>query len=58
MPISFYPVPKDELDRLQTRISNSGNHPTRDAYDYLYPEDLKFFIGKLSGAATSTSTRF
>ena len=51
MPISFYPVPKDELDRLQTAFPNSAAIPTRDAYDYLYrAEDLQFFRGKkLSG---------
>ena len=51
MPISFYPVPKDELDRLQTAFPNSAAIPSRDAYDYLYrAEDLQFFRGKkLSG---------
>lgn len=51
MPISFYPVPKDELERLQTFFPNSAAIPTRDTFDYLYrAEDLKFFRGKkLSG---------
>ena len=51
MPISFYPVPKDELDRLQEFFPNSAAISNRDAFDYLYrAEDLKFFRGKkLSG---------
>ena len=51
MPISFYPVPKDELDRLQEFFPNSAAISNRDAFDYLYrAEDLKYFRGKkLSG---------
>ena len=51
MPVAFYPVPKDELERLQNFFPNSAAIPTRDAYDYLYrAEDLQFFRGKkLSG---------
>lgn len=59
MPISFYPVPKDELDRLQTAFPNSAAIPTRDAYDYLYrAEDLQFFRGKSSAVSATTSTNF
>ncbi len=51
MPISFYPVPKDELERLQQSFPNSAAIPERDSFDYLYrAEDLQFFRGKkLSG---------
>ena len=36
MPIAFYPVPKDELDRLQQAFPNSAAIPNRDTFDYLY----------------------
>ena len=51
MPISFYPVPKDELERLQEFFPNSAAIANRDSFDYLYrAEDLKYFRGKkLSG---------
>ena len=51
MPIAFYPVPKDELERLQEFFPNSAAISNRDAFDYLYrAEDLKYFRGKkLSG---------
>ena len=51
MPIAFYPVPKDELERLQEFFPNSAAIPSRDSFDYLYrAEDLKYFRGKkLSG---------
>ena len=51
VPISFYPVPKDELERLQQFFPNSAAIATRDSFDYLYrAEDLKYFRGKkLSG---------
>jgi hypothetical protein len=51
MPIAFYPVPKDELERLQQFFPNSAAVATRDSFDYLYrADDLKFYRGKkLSG---------
>ena len=51
MPIAFYPVPKDELERVQEHFPNSAAISVRDNFDYLYrAEDLKFFRGKkLSG---------
>lgn len=51
MPINFYPVPKDELERIQDFFPSSAAVPERDAFDYLYrAEDLQFFRGKkLSG---------
>lgn len=51
IPISFFPVPKDELERLQAFFPNSAAVPERDTFDYLYrAEDLKYFKGKkLSG---------
>ena len=45
--MSFYPVPKDELDRLQSYFPNSAAVDNRDSADYLYrAEDLQFFKGK------------
>ena len=51
MPIAFYPVPKDELERVQAFFPNSAAVADRNASDYLYrAEDLKYFRGKkLSG---------
>ena len=51
MPIAFYPVPKDELERLQEFFPNSAAIAERNNFDYLYrAEDLKYFRGKkLSG---------
>ncbi len=51
MPISFYPVPRDELDRIHEFFPNSAAVSERDSFDYLYrAEDLKYFRGKkLSG---------
>ena len=51
MPIAFYPVPKDELERLQEYFPNSAAIAERNNFDYLYrAEDLKYFRGKkLSG---------
>ena len=51
IPISFYPVPREELETLQDFFPNSAAIPNRDAADYLYrAEDLKYFRGKkLSG---------
>ena len=47
MPIAFYPVPKDELERLQEFFPNSAAIAERDNFDYLYrAEDLKYFRGK------------
>lgn len=50
-PLSFYPVPRDELERLQQFFPNSAAISNRDSFDYLYrAEDLQFFRGKkLSG---------
>ena len=51
IPIAFYPVPRDELERVQEFFPNSAALAERDSFDYLYrAEDLKFFRGKkLSG---------
>ncbi len=47
MPLSFYPVPADELPTLQEFFPNSAAICDRDTFDYLYnAEDLKFFKGK------------
>ena len=48
---AFYPVPRDELERLQQFFPNSVAVSERDNFDYLYrAEDLKYFRGKkLSG---------
>ena len=51
MTMHVYPVPKDELDRLQEFFPKSAAEADRDAFDYLYrAEDLMYFKGKkLSG---------
>ena len=51
IPVSFYPVPAEELEELQNFFPNSAAIPNRDTADYLYQaEDLKYFRGKkLSG---------
>ncbi len=47
MSLSFCPVPKDELDRMQTFFPNSAALDMRDSFDYLYAaETLQFFKGK------------
>lgn len=49
--LSFYPVPNEEIDRMQLFFPELEVNPTRDTFDYLYSaEDLQFFKGKkLSG---------
>ena len=51
IPVSFYPVPREELDTLQAFFPNTAAISNRDSADYLYrAEDLKYFKGKkLSG---------
>lgn len=51
IPLSFYPIPREELEQLQDFFPNSAAISNRDSFDYLYrAEDLKFFRGKkLSG---------
>lgn len=51
IPLSFYPVAKQELEMLQSQFPNSAAISLRDNADYLYrAEDLKYFRGKkLSG---------
>ena len=47
MPLHFYPIPKDELDRLLRFFHSSTAEPDRDSFDYLYrAEDLMYFKGK------------
>ncbi len=47
MPLHFYPIPKDELDRLLQFFPGSTAEPDRDSFDYLYrAEDLMYFKGK------------
>jgi len=51
MPLTFYPIPKEELEGLQNYFPCTTAMTDRNAFDYLYrAEDLKFFRGKkLSG---------
>ncbi len=45
--LSFYPVPKDELERLQDYFPNSAAMDDRNSFDYLYnAETLQYFKGK------------
>ena len=59
MPISFYPVPKDELPRIQEFFPNSAAVAERDSFDYLYrAEDLKYFRGKKLGGQRNHVNKF
>jgi len=51
VPVSFYPVPREELEQLQAFFPNTAAISNRDSADYLYrAEDLQYFKGKkLSG---------
>ena len=51
VPVSFYPVPREELEQLQAFFPNTAAISNRDSADYLYrAEDLQYFRGKkLSG---------
>ena len=47
LPLHFYPIPKDELDRMFRFFPGSTAEPDRDSFDYLYrAEDLMYFKGK------------
>ncbi len=57
--LSFYPVPKDELDRVQEHFPNSAAMDTRDTFDYLYTaESLQFFKGKKLAGQRNHVNRF
>lgn len=49
--LHLYPIPKDELERVEEFFPHCQVQADRDAFDYLYrAEDLQFFKGKkLSG---------
>ncbi len=57
--LSFYPVPKEELDRLEQFFHHIEAEPTRDTFDYLYrAEDLQFFKGKKLAGQRNHVNRF
>lgn len=57
--LSFYPVPKEELDRLSQCFPSLEATPARDAFDYLYrAEDLQFFKGKKLAGQRNHVNRF
>ena len=59
MPIAFYPVPKDELERLQQFFPNSAALSVRDNFDYLYrAEDLKYYRGRKLGGQRNHVNKF
>ena len=51
IPLTFYPIPKEELEPLQEFFPCTTAMADRNTFDYLYrSEDLKYFRGKkLSG---------
>ena len=59
LPIRFYPVPKDELERLKEFFPDCTVTTSRDNWDYLYrAEDLKFFRGRRLGGQRNHVNRF
>ena len=59
IPISFYPIPQEELEELQDFFPNSAAIPNRDTADYLYrAEALKYFRGKKFNGQRNHVNRF
>ncbi len=59
MPLTFYPIPKEELEPLMECFPCATAMSDRDTFDYLYlAEDLKFFKGKKLGGQRNHVNRF
>lgn len=59
IPLSFFPVPKDELERMQDYFPNSAATDVRDSFDYLYnAETLQYFKGKKLAGQRNHVNRF
>ncbi len=59
MPLTFYPIPKEELEPLMECFPCATVMNDRDTFDYLYQaEDLKYFKGKKLGGQRNHVNRF
>ena len=59
MPLTFYPIPKEELEPLMGSFPCATVMSDRDTFDYLYQaEDLKYFKGKKLGGQRNHVNRF
>ena len=59
IPLSFFPVPEDELPLIQACFPNSACISDRDTFDYLYTADtLKYFKGKKMGGQRNHVNKF
>jgi len=59
LPLTFYPIPKEELEPLMEYFPCATIMSDRDTFDYLYPaENLKYFKGKKLGGQRNHVNRF
>lgn len=59
MPLTFYPIPREELEPLMEYFPCATPMSDRDSFDYLYlAEDLKYFKGKKLGGQRNHVNRF
>ena len=61
MPIAFYPVPKDELERLQEFFPNSAAISNRDAFRVITEEDVpavKAFLDRYAAGRDKAAASF
>lgn len=59
MPLTFYPIPREEMDPLMACFPCATAMSDRDTFDYLYlAEDLKYFKGKKLGGQRNHVNRF
>lgn len=59
MDLTFYPIPKEELEPLMECFPCATVMSDRDTFDYLYQaEDLKYFKGKKMGGQRNHVNRF
>lgn len=59
MPLTFYPIPREELEPLMECFPCATPMSDRDSFDYLYlAEDLKYFRGKKLGGQRNHVNRF
>ena len=59
IPLTFYPIPKEELEPLMACFPCATVMSDRDTFDYLYPaENLKYFKGKKLAGQRNHVNRF
>lgn len=59
MPLTFYPIPREELEPLMECFPCATAMSDRNTFDYLYlAEDLKYFKGKKLGGQRNHVNRF